>query len=94
MEYSDIVNDNDEVIGHCTVGESYDKLLPHRISHILIFNDEGKMLLQKRTAEEKFYQNHWSATVDGHVQADESYEKATLQEVDSFSIEEKNDWER
>jgi len=28
------------------------------------------------------------------VQADESYEKATLQEVDSFSIEEKNDWER
>ena len=63
MEYLDIVNDNDEVIGHCTVGESYDKLLPHRISHILIFNDEGKMLLQKRTAKKNLskslIRNYW-----------------------------------
>ena len=82
MEYLDIVNDNDEVIGQCTVSESYNKLLPHRISHILIFNDAGKMLLQKRTAEEKFCPNHWSSAVGGHVQAGESYEEAALREYE------------
>lgn len=80
MEYLDIVNDNDEVIGQCTVSESYEKLLPHRITHILIFNDEGKMLLQKRTADESFCPNHWSTAVGGHVQAGESYEEGALRE--------------
>jgi len=82
MEYLDIVNNNDEVIGQCTVSESYDKLLPHRISHIFIFNNEGKMLLQKRTEEEKFCPNHWSTAVGGHVQAGESYEEAAIREYE------------
>lgn len=82
MEMLDTVDDNDEVIGQATVAQSYKKLLPHRIVHIMIVNDKEEILLQKRTAEETFCPDHWSTAVGGHVQAGESYEQAAIREYE------------
>ncbi len=52
----------------------------HRIVHVLIFNDEGKMALQLRSPNVSFFPNAWSTTVGGHVQSGESYDQGALRE--------------
>ncbi len=81
MEYMDIVNDLDEVIGTAPLSEIYEKKHLHRIVHILIFNDQGEIALQMRSKEKSFCPLHWSTSVGGHVQAGESYEAAGLREM-------------
>ncbi len=80
VEYLDIVDINDNVIGIASKDDIYHKLLCHRIAHVLIFNQEGEMVLQKRGAKVSFCPNHWSTAVGGHVQSGESYEEAALRE--------------
>ena len=80
MEYLDIVNDNDQVIGNAPRPEIYEKKLTHRIVHVIVFNDTGEMALQLRSSNVKFCPLHWSTTVGGHVLAGESYEQAAKRE--------------
>jgi len=80
MEFLDIVNKNDEVIGNASKEEIYKKSLCHRIVHVLIFNDKDEMALQLRSAKVSFCPKHWSTTVGGHVQSGESYEEAAIRE--------------
>jgi len=81
MEILDIVDKEDNIIGQAPKDEAYAKKLPHRIVHILIFNDQGKMVLQKRAAV-SFCPHHWSTAVGGHVQSGEKYEAAALREYE------------
>lgn len=80
MEFLDIVDKDDIVIGKASKADAYKKSLCHRIAHVLIFNDEGKMVLQKRSSQVSFCPGHWSTAVGGHVQAGETYEAAALRE--------------
>jgi isopentenyldiphosphate isomerase len=79
MEMIDVVNDNDEIIGVASKKDIYDKLLTHRISHVLIFDDEGRMLLQLRGNVKFPY--HWSTSVGGHIKSGETCEDAALREM-------------
>ncbi len=80
LEYLDIVDINDDVIGKASKDDVYQKLLRHRIAHVLIFKQDGEMVLQKRSGKVSFCPNHWSTAVGGHVQTGESYEEAALRE--------------
>lgn len=82
MEILDIVNPYDEVIGKASRDEVYEKLLPHRIVHVLIFNDDKEMALQLRSKTVSFCPNHWSTAVGGHVQSGENYEEAAIREYE------------
>jgi isopentenyldiphosphate isomerase len=48
--------------------------------HVLIFNDQGELAIQKRSATVSFCPDHWSTAVGGHVQTGETYEQAALRE--------------
>jgi len=80
MEFLDIVDDQDEVIAYASIRDIYNKNLPHRIVHVLIFNDKGDMALQKRSKEKDFCPGHWSTAVGGHVQQKEDYLTAAKRE--------------
>ncbi len=80
MEFLDVVNKNDEVVGSATKQEVHDKFLMHRIVHVLVFNKKDKLALQLRSKNVPFCPYHWSTTVGGHVQSGESYEQAAARE--------------
>lgn len=80
VEYLDVVDTRDKVIGKASKQEVYEKKLPHRIVHVLIFNKKRQLILQLRSANCKFCPGHWSTTVGGHVQSGETYEQAAQRE--------------
>ncbi|KKQ39741.1 MAG: NUDIX hydrolase, partial [Candidatus Magasanikbacteria bacterium GW2011_GWA2_37_8] len=51
MEYIDIVDDNDQVIGRATRDEVNEKHLRCRIVHALVFNNKGEMAIHLRSAQ-------------------------------------------
>jgi isopentenyldiphosphate isomerase len=54
----------------------------HRAVHIVILNDEGLMLLQKRAAAKYIMPGRWDTSVGGHVDYGESYEEAAHREAE------------
>lgn len=82
MEFLDIVNENDEVIGKASKEEIYENRLTHRIVHVFVFNDKGEMALHVRSKDSLFCPLYWDTAASGHVQSGESYEEAALRELD------------
>ncbi len=82
MEILDIVNEKDEVIGSASRDDIYANKLPSRIVHVLIFDNTGKMALQKRSANLSFCPGYWSTAAGGHVQTGEDYIAAALREYE------------
>ena len=71
-EKLDVLTDVGEYTGEvATQKECHSKGYWHRAVFCLIINDEGKILLQRRSPEKKLWPNRWDVTVGGHVQAGE-----------------------
>ena len=81
MEFIDIVNDKDEVIGKTSYNEIYKRLLSHRIVHVLIYNNKGEMALHLRSKHKSFCPLHWVTPASGHVRSGETYKQAALREL-------------
>ena len=81
MEYLDIVDENDNVIGQATHDDIYKNKHNHRIVHVMIFDDQGRIGLQLRTMNKSFAPGHWSTIVGGHVQAGETYLEGAKREM-------------
>lgn len=82
IEFLDVVDNDDKVIGKEPVNIIYERLLPHRIVHVLIFDHNGNMALQLRGDKCRFCPKHWSTAVGGHVQSGETYEEGALREYE------------
>lgn len=61
-----LVNENDEQIGLMPKMEAHQKGLLHRAFSIFIFNGNGKMLLQQRSAEKYHGANLWTNACCSH----------------------------
>jgi isopentenyldiphosphate isomerase len=81
MEFLDIVNEKDEIIGKAEYSEIYKKKLSHRIVHVLIFNKKGEIALQIRSKNKSFCPGCFSTSAGGHVQSGETYEQGDLREL-------------
>ncbi|XOU94190.1 MAG: NUDIX hydrolase [Candidatus Kerfeldbacteria bacterium] len=81
MEYLDIIDKNNKVIGRASKEDIYAKKLKHRIVHALVFNNQNKMLLQQRGRNCNYLPMGWSTSVGGHVQSGESYKEAAIRET-------------
>lgn len=76
-----IVDEHDAVIGSARLEEVWQKGLYHRIVRIMVEDDQGRILLQKRSADMELYPNCWGESGSGHVDAGETYDHAAVREL-------------
>jgi len=82
-EWFPVVNEEGAITGRaprsvCHDGKS--KLL-HPVVHLHIFNREGKLFLQKRSAKKDIQPGKWDTSVGGHMAPEESVEAALQRET-------------
>ena len=82
IEYLDIVDENDNVIGKEDRDKIYSKgQKNYRTVNILIINDEGKILIQKRTSNRRVFPNRYDFSAAGHLNVGENYIAASYREL-------------
>ena len=77
-----VVDTGDKPIGRATRAEVHANNLPHRAVHVLIFNRNGEVYLQKRARWKDRSPLAWDSSAAGHVKASESYDCAAKRELD------------
>jgi isopentenyl-diphosphate delta-isomerase len=79
-EVFDLVDEHDQVIGQATRAEVHAKGLYHRAVHVLLFNSEGKVFLQKRSMFKDTAPGCWDSSASGHVDRGEVYTETAVRE--------------
>ncbi|MBI5963512.1 MAG: NUDIX domain-containing protein [Chloroflexi bacterium] len=77
-ELLDIVNDEDIVTGQQMRSTVHELGLQHRGVHVFLFTRDGKMLVQKRSADRAASPSALDCSVSEHVKAGESYFDAAV----------------
>lgn len=77
-----VVDTNDKLIGYRTRFECHhNKNLIHRVIAVALFNDQGQILLQKRSKYKDTNPGLYTLSVSGHVDKDETYEETAQREL-------------
>ena len=82
-ELLEVVNEHGEILK--TLPRSVihgDPSLMHRVVHVLVFNDQGEFLLQKRSMNKDVAPGKWDTSVGGHVNAGETILEALKREME------------
>ena len=80
-EIFDVVNERDEVIGQQTRGEVHRLGLMHRAVHVLVFNADGRVFLQKRSMKKDRQPGLWDSSASGHLDSGEDYDACAVREL-------------
>lgn len=77
-----VVDKDDNIIGYRTRWDCHhDKILIHRTIGIAVFDDKGRVLLQKRSNTKDLQPGLWAISVSGHVTKGQTYEEAAVREI-------------
>ncbi len=77
-ELLDIVDDKDNITGQQMRSTVHQRGLQHRGAHMFLFTRDGKMLIQKRSADRAASPSRLDCAVSEHVKAGESYLDAAI----------------
>jgi isopentenyl-diphosphate delta-isomerase type 1 len=80
-EYLEVVDENNQLVGMASRREIHEKGLRHRSVHILIFNTQGDLYLQKRSPFKDQYPEHWDTSAAGHTDPGETQIEAAQREL-------------
>lgn len=81
-EYFEVVDEEDRIIGRALRTECHgNPRLIHRVAHVLVFDSQGRLLLQKRAMSKDVQPGKWDTSVGGHLDLGESYEAAAHREL-------------
>lgn len=77
-----LVDEQGNIIGQATRSQCHSgsKLL-HPVIHLHVFNNEGKLYMQKRSATKDIQPDKWDSSVGGHIDLNETPEQAALREA-------------
>ena len=81
QELLDVVDENDLIIGVKTRAEIHARRLMHRATHILVFNRQGKLFIQKRSMSKDNDPGLWDTSAAGHVDSGEDYYSCAVREL-------------
>ncbi|PJE76398.1 hypothetical protein COV05_04705 [Candidatus Uhrbacteria bacterium CG10_big_fil_rev_8_21_14_0_10_48_16] len=76
-----IVNDQDEVIGQMEKEEAYEKQAMLRSAQLFLYDQQGRLFIQRRAWTKKRFPGCLCASVAGHVEPKEGYEEAIHREM-------------
>lgn len=76
-----VVNANDQIINTLPRSEIHASGLCHRAVHILVFNQQGRLFLQKRSMKKDLNKGLWDSSAAGHVDAGEDYLSSAIRET-------------
>lgn len=77
-----IVDENDQPTGEAmSRQDAWKDGRYHRIVRIVIMDENGRLLLQKRSRNKASYPGLWTDAVSGHVDASETYETTAPREL-------------
>lgn len=80
-EWVDIVDANNQVIGHCLREQMRTQNLRHRATYIVVHDGMGKILVQRRTKTKDFQPGMLDATAGGVVQTGENLPDSARREA-------------
>ena len=82
VEYFDIVNEKDEIVGKISENEQKSvKPSQLRFINIIIINNDNMIVVPKRSSNRKLFPNCYDFSVGGHVNSGENYEEAAYREL-------------
>lgn len=77
----DIVDENNKLLGIMALSSVHAQELYHRSVLVLVYNEQGKLFLQKKDSKEKSCPEYWDFAVMNHVNAGEAREDAARREL-------------
>ena len=80
-EYLDIVDEQDRVLSRAPRTHVLRDYHIHRAVMFFVFDGEGRVLVNQRSATKELYPGVWSIAFGGHVLSGESYEDAARREI-------------
>lgn len=80
-EFVEVVDENDKPFMVMPVNDVHTQPLRHRVVLTLLYDDGGRLYLQRRAKTKKLYPGRWDLSSTGHVKAGESREHAALREL-------------
>lgn len=81
VEYLDVVDLNDQIIDQRPRPEIHALGLMHRAVHILVFNNQDQLFLQKRSMLKDLNRGLWDTSAAGHVDSGENYDSCAPREL-------------
>ncbi|MEI6222145.1 MAG: NUDIX domain-containing protein [bacterium] len=80
-ELFDVVDNQDAVVGCAPRHLCHSRVdFTHRAIFVVVFNKQGDIFLQQRSATKDTYPLRWTVSVSGHVSSGESYDEAMKRE--------------
>lgn len=77
-----VVDEDDTVLGYKTRYDCHhNKKLIHRATGVILFNDKGEILLQKRSMAKDTNPGFYTLSASGHVGKGENYDEAAEREL-------------
>ena len=80
-EIFDVVDEHNRVVGTATRAEVHQKGLRHRACHIIVFDEQSRVLVQQRSLTKDNSPGLWDSSSAGHVDSGETYEQCAVREL-------------
>ncbi len=80
-EIFDVVDSDDRVIGRASRRQVHARRLRHRAVHVLLFDQAGRLYVQKRSATKDTFPGHYDSSASGHLHAGEDYDACAVREL-------------
>jgi isopentenyl-diphosphate delta-isomerase len=80
-EIFDVVDETDQIIGQGPRSEVHERKLRHRAVHVFVFNEEGKLFIQRRSRTKDTCPSHQDSSASGHLNSGEDYDACAVREI-------------
>ena len=83
MERFSVLDETGIEVGSASRDECHSgTYLLHGVVHLLVFNNDGELLLQKRSRTKDIQPGKWDTSVGGHVEKGETVDEALVREME------------